>query len=457
MSLRNRLTLQFGLLASLVLGVASIAIYFLSADYRKDEFSHRMISRGENMAKLLIQIDEVDENLLNLIERDNPVRLQEEEILIFNYKDSLIYSSEGLDIEIPSSNFLNQVRLEGSTQFEKDKREFAAFLFTDRYDRFVVIVSGIDIYGRRKIQNLGQVLAVVLGLGMITFFVVGRIYAERALNPIKQLVAEITGISISSLDNRANEGNGSDELAQLAISFNAMLARLEASFVAQRNFIANASHEMRTPLTAISGQLEVILLKDRTEEEYKVAVESVLQDIHKLNKLANRLLLLAQTGTDATEANFKPVRVDDILWEARTDLLKMKPNYNIEVDLAETITDLEELQVTGSDILLKTLVLNLMENGCKYSNNHTSKVSLGLQSNVLSLTFTDNGIGISDSDVKQIFEPFFRSNSIRNRDGHGIGLSLVKRICDLHKGTIQVSSKLGMGSTFTVNLPLKKL
>ncbi len=85
MSLRNRLTLQFGLLASLVLGVASIAIYFLSADYRKDEFSHRMISRGENMAKLLIQIDEVDENLLNLIERDNPVRLQEEEILIFNY------------------------------------------------------------------------------------------------------------------------------------------------------------------------------------------------------------------------------------------------------------------------------------------------------------------------------------------------------------------------------------
>jgi signal transduction histidine kinase len=292
---------------------------------------------------------------------------------------------------------------------------------------------------------------------MIAFFVVGRIYAERALSPIKQLVAEIAGISISNLNKRANEGNGSDELAQLAISFNAMLARLEAAFLVQRNFIANASHEMRTPLTAISGQLEVLLLKERTEEEYRTGVESVLQDIHKLNKLANRLLLLAQTDTDAPEANFNPVRVDDILWEARTDLLKMKPNFSIEVNLDDTITDLEELQVMGSDILLKTLVLNLMENGCKYSDDHVVKVSLGVRAKTIHLTFTDNGIGISEVDLKQLFEPFFRSNSIRNRDGHGIGLSLVKRICDLHKGTIEVWSELGKGSIFTVSLPLKTL
>lgn len=409
------------------------------------------------MAKLLIQVEEVDENLLNIIERNNPVRLPEEEILIFNFKDSLIYSSEGLDIELPSKDFLNQVRLGNGIQLNKDKRETEAFLFTDRYDRFVVIVSAIDIYGRRKIQNLGQVLAIVLGSGMIAFFLLGRIYAERALNPIKQLVAEIAGISISNLDKRANEGNGSDEIAQLAISFNAMLARLESAFISQRNFIANASHEMRTPLTAISGQLEVILLKDRTEDEYKVAVESVLQDIHKLNKLANRLLLLAQTGTDAPEANFKSVRVDDILWEARADLIKMKPVYSVEVELDETITDLEELQVSGSDILLKTLVLNMMENGCKYSDDHIVKVSLGIRGEFIELSFADNGIGISESDLKHIFEPFFRSNAIRNRDGHGIGLSLVKRITDLHKGSISVLSELEKGSVFTVSIPLKQL
>jgi signal transduction histidine kinase len=125
--------------------------------------------------------------------------------------------------------------------------------------------------------------------------------------------------------------------------------------------------------------------------------------------------------------------------------------------LDDTITDLEELQVTGSDILLKTLVLNLMENGCKYSDDHVVKVSLGVRLKTINLTFTDNGIGISEADLKQIFDPFFRSNSIRNRDGHGIGLSLVKRITNLHKGTIKVSSELGKGSIFTVSLPLKKV
>lgn len=454
MSLRNRLTLQFGLLASLVLGAAFVAIFVLSADYRKEEFAHRLVSRGENMAKLLIQVEEVDENLLNIIERDNPVRLPEEEILIFNFKDSLIYSSEGLEIERPSIDFLNQVRLEGSIQLNKDKRETEAFLFVDRYDRFVVIVSAIDIYGRRKIQNLAQVLAVVLVIGMGAFFAVGRVYAERALNPIKQLVAEIAGISISNLSKRVNEGNGSDEIAQLAISFNAMLERLESAFASQRNFIANASHEMRTPLTAISGQLEVILLKERSGDDYRAAVESVLQDIHKLNKLANRLLLLAQTGTDAPEANFRAVRIDDVLWEARTDLLKVRPEYAVEVDLNDTISDLDELQVLGSDILLKTLALNLMENGCKYSEDHHVKVSLGIRQNSIVLTFQDRGIGISENDLLHIFEPFFRSNSIRNRDGHGIGLSLVKRITDLHKGTIEVTSQLEKGSVFTVRLPI---
>lgn len=457
MSLRNRLTLQFGLLASLVLGFASIAIYLLSSNYRKEEFSQRLVGRGENVAKLLIQVDEIDENLLNIIERNNPVRLPEEEFLIFNFKDSLMYSSEGLDIEMPSIDFINKVRLEGRIQLTKDKREIEAFLFTDRYDRFVVIVSAIDIYGKSKLQNLAQVLIIVLVLGMIAFFLLGRIYAERALNPIKQLVAEIAGISISNLNQRASEGNGQDEIAQLAISFNAMLARLESAFEAQRNFIANASHEMRTPLTAISGQLEVVLMKERSSDEYKVAVESVLQDIHKLNKLANRLLMLAQTGTDAPEANFISVRVDDIIWEARTELLKRKPEYQIDVELDETIIDLEELQVRGSDILLKTLVLNLMENGCKYSDNNTIKVSIGIRAKHLELSFSDNGIGISESDLKQIFAPFFRSNSIRNRDGHGIGLSLVKRITDLHKGTIKVVSELGKGSTFSVSLPLQKL
>jgi signal transduction histidine kinase len=456
MSIRNRLTLQFALLSTLVLGIASVAIYMLSSDYREDEFAQRLVSRGENAAKLLIQVDEVDGKLLNIIERDNPVRLPEEEILIYNFNDSLIYRSEVQTGKLPEKHFLDRVRLEGNVHIEDDTRETEAFLFTDRYDRFVVIVSATDIYGRSKLRNLAQVLILVLVLSMLTFVVVGRIYAERALNPLKQLVKEIMGITISNLDQRVSEGDGKDEIAQLAVSFNAMLVRLEAAFQVQRNFIANASHEMRTPLTAISGQLEVLLLKDRSTEDYRIAVNSVLNDIHKLNRLANRLLLLAQTATDAPEAEFTAVRLDDILWEARADLIKAKPNCKVEVILEDSITDLETLVSKGSDILLKTLLINLMENGCKYSESNTVRVTIGVQDTMAHITVSDDGIGISEQDLPNIFEPFFRSNSIRNRDGHGIGLSLVRRIVNLHRGSIEVTSKVGVGSTFSVKIPLIK-
>lgn len=457
MSIRNRLTLQFALLASLVLSLAFLAIYLLSANYRKDEFVDRLRARGENTAKLLIQVDEVDENLLQIIERDNPVQLQDEQIIVFDYKDSVIYHRGFAFGFMPEAAFVDLVRRQGEVQADKDKRESVGFVFSNHQDRYVVVVSAMDVYGRRKSQNLIRVLASVMALGMLTFFLVGRVYAERALNPIKVLVKEITGISFGNLDQRANEGDGADEVAQLAIAFNAMLTRLEEAFTVQRNFIANASHEMRTPLTAISGQLEVLQMKERSGNQYREAIASVLLDIHSLNVLANRLLLLAHAGTDAAEVNFREVRVDDVVWEARTDLLKAWPDHTVSVSFDASMADLEALMVFGSDLLLKTMMLNLMENGCKYSDDHHVSVRIGIDQKWCVVVFADHGIGIPPQDMPHIFQPFYRSDSTREHYGHGIGLSLVRRIIDLHKGKVEVKSIVGKGSEFTVLLPLMKL
>jgi len=454
MSIRNRLTLQFGLLASLVLGLAFLAIYLLSANYRKDEFADRLKARGENTAKLLIQVDEVDENLLQIIERDNPIQLQDEQMIMFNDRDSVIYRA-GEDFGyVADASFAAQVREQGQVLYEHDKREIIGFVFSHRQEHYVVVVSALDVYGRRKSQNLIRVLAAVMALGMMTFFLVGRVYAERALNPVKVLVREITGISVGNLDKRANEGNGADELAQLAIAFNEMLTRLEGAFTVQRNFIANASHEMRTPLTAISGQLEVLQMKERTADQYREAIASVLHDIHSLNVLANRLLLLAHAGTDAAEANFTAVRLDDVIWEARADLIKAWPDHTVNVSFDASMADLEALMVQGNAILLKTMMLNLMENGCKYSDDHHVSVCIGIEGKWGSVVFTDHGVGIPPQDMPHIFQPFYRSDSIRLRYGHGIGLSLVRRIIDLHKGRVEVKSTVGKGSEFTLWLPL---
>ncbi len=455
MSIRNRIAVQFGILASLVLGVASVAVFVLSADYRKEEFLGRMRAQGQRAARLLLQVDEVDESLLRIIDSRSPVTLPAERILIFDIRDSLIYNSVKDTVSIkPDPVLLGRVHTEGEAYESFGETETLAFPFVDRTGSFVIVVSADDIFGRSKLRNLGQVLLIVVALGIVIFFVLGRVYAERALRPIKQLVSQISGINVTNLGSRVPEGNGTDEIAQLAVSFNEMLSKLQAAFTAQRNFIANASHELRTPLTAISGQLDVVLLKERSAEAYRTALESVHSDIHRLNALANRLLMLAQTGTDAPEAGFQAVRLDDVLWEAREALLSARPDSTIEVMLDDRIDDIEALTVKGNEALLRSLFMNLMDNGCKYSGDARVVVKVGITGNRAELSFIDHGIGISRDELPHIFDPFFRSSSIRGSDGHGIGLSLVKRIVGLHKGTLQVDSELGKGSNFTVRLPL---
>src|SRR5690606_31852147 len=182
--------------------------------------------------------------------------------------------------------------------------------------------------------------AISLGLASLS----GWFYAGRALRPISKVVNQVADISIINLDQRVDEGNGKDEIAQLARTFNEMLSRLEASFLLQKNFIANASHELRTPFTAITGRLEVTLLSTRNNDEYRAVIESVLEDIRSLNKLFNKLLLLAQASTEDRERKMQHLRVDELLWQTKDELIKLSPTYQITIDLDENLDD--ELKLT---------------------------------------------------------------------------------------------------------------
>ena len=125
------------------------------------------------------------------------------------------------------------------------------------------------------------------------------------------------------MSQRLNEGNGKDELSKLAQTFNRMLSRLEAAFLAQKNFIANASHELKTPFTVMAGEIEVTLLHSRDNQYYLKILRSVLEGIKRFNKLSTQLLLLAQTSADLPQKRFNPVRVDDFLWEAKKELERL--------------------------------------------------------------------------------------------------------------------------------------
>lgn len=454
MNIKTRLTIQFGSISIGILALALLSIYFLSENYRQNEYYERLISRSVNLAKLLIEVDEIDEFLLYRIEKDNPVKLPEEAIKIYNFKDEIIFNTDDENLLPSGIELLNEIRLDSLVTFRQSDREFLGLLFTSKYDRFVITVSAIDIYGNRKMKNLRNVLLAVFILGGFITLLTARFFAFQAMRPVQNLIDQVEEFSPSDLSKRLAEANGSDEIAQIAQSFNAMMGRVENAFRTQKNFIANASHEMRTPLTAITGQLEVLALKDRNTEEYKETVASVIEDMHKLNKLANRLLLLAQTETDAISSDFNNCRIDEIVWTCIADLKKQNPKYEATVYFNESINEEHNLVVFGSELLLKTVIINLLENGCKYSDDHKVTLDLSATEQKLHMTFTDQGIGIPLNDLKNIFSPFFRGSNVAQRQGHGIGLSLVYRIVNLYGGSISIDSTPDISTTVRATFPL---
>lgn len=454
MEIRKKLTYQFVTIVAVILLFSLAAIYFLFAESRKEEFYDRLSKKAILVAQMLIDIDEIDIELLRKIEKNNPLSLSNERIIIYDYKNKVLFSSdEDKTIKI-SDEIIDKVRLYDEIKFDQKPYEIIGQFYKGQYDRIVVFAAATDIYGINKLVRLRFILLIVFAASLAIVFVSGRIYAARALKPVSNIISEVDNISISNLDKKIDEGNGKDELAQLAHTFNKMLHRIGIAFRTQKNFIANASHELRTPLTILTGQLEVILLKKRNNEEYQETINSVLDEIKNLNHISDRLLLLAQTSSDFSETGFAPFRVDEPLWQAQHEITKRNCDYKITINFSDEIDSDEKLHVFGNDLLLKTAFGNLMENACKYSGNQKVDICMKIKGDCIEVTFSDQGIGIPKDELKMIFQPFYRGKNQVKIKGHGLGLSLVEKIISLHKGTIQVESEAGKGSVFTVTLPV---
>jgi signal transduction histidine kinase len=453
MNIRTKLTLRFILITAIIFLLASVLIYILSADYRREDFYTRLLNKANNTAKLLIEVDEVDTKLLLKIEQDNPLSLPGEKIIIYNYRDTMLFSTDKeKSIKIDTA-LLDRIRLEDEVRVEQGDYEVLGFLFKGQYDRFVVVAAATDIYGFKRLKNLIFILFIVFVISIVIVSISGWIYAGKALQPIAKVVSRVDEISISSLNVRVDEGNGQDEIAKLAQTFNSMLSRLETSFMAQKNFISNASHELRTPLTAITGQLEVTLLNPRSPQEYRAVINSVLEDIKSLNLLSNRLLLLAQTSSEEREKKMAPLRIDELMWQAKEDIIKHNEGFVINIDLDPSLDDENKLTIRGDEQLIRTALANIIENGCKYSPDKTTDVFIQSSHFGLTILFKDKGIGIPPGEIPNIFEPFYRGTNTKNVKGHGIGLSMVKGIIKLHRGVIQLISNVNSGTTVAVNLP----
>jgi len=453
MQIRTRLTLLFILLGGVIMIIASVAIYYSSANFRKEDFYSRLRNQSRSTATLILDPYTPNPNLARTIENDNPANLQNKRIIILNNLNDTLYSSdENGEIKV-TNEILERIRSAGRITYRQNPYEVLGTLYTVKSSPFVVIAAATDNQGLLHLKKLRFILLSVWLLSLLLFFIAGWIYSGRALKPISDVVKKVEDISITSLNLRVNEGNGTDEIGRLAKTFNRMLERLETSFGMQKDFIANASHEMRTPLTSINGQLEVLMMKDRPAEVYKAAVASALEDIRSLIDLLNRLLLLARTSSQSPENLYKKIRIDEVLWQAQEEMKKFNPEFRINISLDNSLTDSDQMTVSGDDYLLKVAVSNVIENACKYSPDHSVDIKFSHTEKWIEVIFEDRGSGISEDDIVKIFEPFYRGGNSNAVQGSGIGLPLVKRIIQNHSGTISLASQVGKGTTVVIKFP----
>jgi signal transduction histidine kinase len=269
------------------------------------------------------------------------------------------------------------------------------------------------------------------------------------MQPISKIIRNVKKINSTSLSNRLDEGNKKDEIAQLAITFNGLLANLEAVFKSQNEFVSNASHELRTPLTVMIGETDYLLSKPRTSDEYLAQLKNLTTDLKGLNTLINSMLELAQINRNST-IQYSSVRIDEIIYNS---IHQIKPKYQGKKIILKIIypDNEEDLLIDGDSGLLNIAFKNLIDNACKFSNKDVI-IEFLLTETEIKVTIADKGIGIPPDEINNIFKPFSRASNAKFKGGFGIGLSLVSKIIELHNGSINVSSRENEGTRFELIL-----
>lgn len=451
MKLKDRLSLYFTLISTLTLLAVLCAVYFTFLKFLEADFFDRLTDRTMVTAKLYLEADEISVDSLNTVRNQYLETLHGEVIRIYNAKNTAAFIGD--DQQYWSHETINKVRKQKKIQFKDGNRQVVGIFYKDNQGDFVILASAVDQSTYSRLEKLQKIMLVIFIIIFISLLLSGRWIAKKILKPLDLFIDEVKQIKSSNLHFRVQEGTSKDEISLLAQNFNNLMEHLEQAFVLQKTFIANASHELRTPITRMMIGAEIALSQERQPEDYQKALLSVMEDSEKMNNIITGLVNLAQADLEFGSPQLESIRIDETLWALSEEWNRRQEEGKLLVDIKNMPEDASQLLIQANPTLLLIAINNIISNAFKFSDHKDVHCTLDVQAELISISITDLGPGITELQQAEIFKPFYSSAIESRHAGNGMGLYMAHKIVTLFKGKLELESGKGHGSTFRIILP----
>lgn len=449
MTLKRKIAINIAIAFSVLYGLLALLIYVSFASFRREEFRNRLEDKALTTTNLLFQIRQIDRQLLRLIDQNTINKLYNEKTLVFDQNYRLIYSSiDDASIKWDKSDLIRLKEKKKTFKTVDEKEVFGIFYDFEKEDYYVLIAAE-DKYGHQQADYLLKILLFSFLGGTTLVWFSTYAFTRKQLKPLDDFQREITSVSAGRLDNRLDIGRENDEIAVLTEAFNEMLTRIDAAYNGQKEFTANASHELRTPISRLVLQMESLMRQPGHSAETLAYLKNMGTDLEQLRELIQSLLIMARMNEQQNE-ELEPQRIDEIIFDALQSMHKNQPDFHMNFEIAGG-SDVN-LEIKGRKSLLEIVFLNLFRNAYLYSEDHAVNVMIYSKESGLEVVLENTGKGLTEAEHHKIFEPFVRGKNATTTQGSGLGLRIVKRILDYHNATISYVSAVNEHQ-FILNFP----
>jgi len=452
----NNLSIKKKLLIYSFLIQAVILIIFSISLYKALEIS----TLDKLQATLKVIILDITDDLLEKDKITNTI-LDEDKEYNFEPLYIRILDDNTHEMIIQTQNFPNHIE-HNDKYLNKLKPSIITF---EEQNDFLVSRIKIDFHGEKNViievvttkeiltstlENILYILGFILPIILILAIIAGNFLIYKSFSPIENILFELKQINANDLSARVKTTKNQDEINQLIHEVNNLLSRLESSFERISQFSSDASHELKTPLTIIRGEIEVTLRKERTLNEYKNALNNSLNELTLIEQTINDLLFLAKNEKDLIIENQETFYFDELIDESINEVKSFAKLHQVEINFILE----DSIEFKGFPNLLKIALKNALKNAIQFSHKNSQIIVKSYKNgDSFNISIQDFGIGIPLGEQEKIFEKFYRTDKSRNKNsgGTGLGMSILKKIIDIHKGIITIKSKENIGTTIILS------